>query len=95
MMKWMNCTTCKRVVIANETGICLNCQGGFSKGLGPDDYFMQAGAKPEQSISELRGEIDAIKERIKQENNQQEHQGRNGGGEATTPSRSNRPPNCS
>lgn len=95
MMKWMNCTTCKRVVIANETGICLNCQGGFSKGLGPDDYFMQAGAKPEQSISELRGEINAIKERIKQENDQQKHQGGNGGGEAPKTGGCHRAVNCS
>lgn len=27
---YMHCTTCKRLVIVNPTGICLGCQGGFS-----------------------------------------------------------------
>jgi len=30
-MKFMTCTTCRRVVQENNIGICLGCQQGFSK----------------------------------------------------------------
>ena len=30
-MKFMNCTSCQRVVQVNNTGICLGCQRGFMR----------------------------------------------------------------
>ena len=29
IMNFMECTTCKAVVLANNTGTCLGCQNGF------------------------------------------------------------------
>ncbi len=31
MVSYMTCTTCKGVVLVNNTGICLRCQGGFTQ----------------------------------------------------------------
>jgi len=66
MKQWMTCTTCRRVVLANETGICLNCQGGFSRGLGADDYFMQQSAprdEKQETIDLAKEKIDALEKR--------------------------------
>lgn len=30
-MRYMQCPTCTRAVVINNTGICLDCQTGFSK----------------------------------------------------------------
>jgi hypothetical protein len=31
MLNYMQCTTCKAIVYANNTGTCLGCQSGFSQ----------------------------------------------------------------
>ena len=35
---WMCCTQCKQVVLQNETGICLKCQGKYSEKNQPDSF---------------------------------------------------------
>lgn len=61
-MKFMNCTTCQRVVKINNTGICLSCQKGFPGVDGEDVY------KPHEidtEIKQLERDIDAELERLK------------------------------
>ena len=43
-MKFMECTTCKRLVQINETGTCLGCQRGFSSEPQEDAW------KPEENV---------------------------------------------
>lgn len=37
-MKYMTCNTCKNIVYTNRTGICFNCQRGFTGTEGEDKY---------------------------------------------------------
>lgn len=83
-MSWMTCNTCKTVVVANETGICLSCQAGFCQP-GEDSY----------EYHQIKERIDAIEERLEQKDDKPKHQDGDEGWKATTPSRCNRPPNCS
>ncbi len=48
----MACTTCKRVVQQNNTGVCLGCQKGFTPELQQDSEF-----------SEKVREFEALKEK--------------------------------
>lgn len=36
---WMQCTTCKRVVLVNDTNICQSCQNGFDPHNATDQYM--------------------------------------------------------
>lgn len=38
-MSWMTCTTCTKVVKANNTGICMDCQKGFARKEEPDQFI--------------------------------------------------------
>lgn len=95
MTDWMTCTTCKTVVIANETGTCLSCQGGFSGEIGKDAYLYTEQNDYYPEVEELKEKINAIEKRLQQESNISEHQDRDEGGKTAAPSRCNRPPNCS
>jgi len=59
-MNFMNCTTCQRVVQANDIGICLGCQRGFV-GLDQEDLYIP---KPEKSVEELEDRKKQIEESL-------------------------------
>lgn len=64
-MSYMRCTTCGKTVLVNPTGICLACQGGFSKEMHPDNFLW----------NEMKEKIDASKKRKEQESDQLQHSG--------------------
>lgn len=35
---WMFCTQCTQVVIQNDNGICLRCQGSYTEKTQPDSW---------------------------------------------------------
>lgn len=37
-MNYMTCNTCRRIVVVNNTGICLACQAGFSNAPQQDQF---------------------------------------------------------
>lgn len=91
MDSWMQCTTCKQVVVTNPTGTCLACQRGFVREMQEDnirypkkkapcgDYHPPEEIKAWKKLKERRN---AIEERIEQINNQLEHKDRNASGKA-------------
>lgn len=95
MTDWMTCTTCKTVVKANETGTCLSCQGGFTGKLGKDAYLFTEPNDYYPEVEALKEKINAIEERLQQENCLGQHQDRDESGETQKTGGCNRPPNCS
>ena len=94
-MDWMPCTTCKRVVKINNTGLCLGCQRGFT-GLDAEDVWKPSPIETAKATEVNRLETrqkeieDALKEVSKQESNIGEHKDGDGEREATKASRRNR-----
>ena len=37
-VNWMFCTQCKQVVVQNDNGICLRCQGAYTEANQPDSW---------------------------------------------------------
>lgn len=60
-MKFMCCTTCKRVVQINCTGICLSCQKGFSIWGAQDSYLCH-----KKSTINLKEKLEKIEELIQE-----------------------------
>jgi len=90
MNDWMTCNTCRRSVRANPTGVCLACQSGFSGEICEDDFLWEA-----VQYNKTKERIDAIEERIKQIDDQEEHQGDEGCGIPPESCYCRFPPNCS
>ena len=90
MTSWMTCNTCKTVAINNNTGICLACQGGFTKVIQKDNYLFTEHNDyyPPEEV-ELWEKISAAEERIKQIDDNQKQ------GKAEEGHISRCPPNCS
>jgi len=81
---WMRCTTCGTTVLANETGTCHACQSGFINP-GEDSY----------QYHQIKERIDAIEERLQQEDDKREHQNGDESGKAKETGCRYLPPNCS
>ncbi len=37
-IKWVICTQCRDLIVPNDSGICLSCQGKFDKSNQPDNW---------------------------------------------------------
>jgi len=66
---WMSCNSCRRTAIANPTGMCLSCQGGFDDKPMEDDFMFHT------RYHDLKEKKDAIEERLEQSDSIEEHQG--------------------
>lgn len=66
MADWMMCTSCRKVAVVNETGICLSCQRGFTGIPQEDSYVFKEKIKLEEKIY-------ATQERIKKIDNREEY----------------------
>jgi len=93
-MDWMPCTTCKRVVKINNTGLCLGCQRGFT-GLDAEDVWkpepkVEAKVSEKERLETRQKEIeDALEKVSEQESSVGEHQEGDSGGKTKKASRRN------
>lgn len=95
-MKCMPCTTCRRVVQINCTGICLSCQRGFVDVDQEDIYNTVEPAHfgvLDLTFQKMEKE-NAAQKRIQSENDFKEHLSRGEIGEATKTGGSNRFKHC-
>ena len=60
MTDWMTCSTCRKVAVANETSMCLSCQGGFSGVPQRDSYVFRKQIELEEKIYALEERIEKI-----------------------------------
>lgn len=87
----MPCTTCKRVVQINNTGICLSCQRGFTHH-DQEDIYNIVEPKPFGVLDltfKTMEEENALEERIQQENDFSKHSNRDEIGKASKASHRN------
>jgi len=91
-MKCMPCTTCRRVVQINCTGICLSCQRGFVATDQEDIYNVvepKSFGVLDLTFQKMEAE-NAIEEGLQQENDCVEHTSGNEVGKTSKTSRRNR-----
>jgi len=63
----MTCTTCRKIVFSNETGMCHPCQSGFRGSPMPDDYDYST-LYASKEAAEIKEQIDERNEQIEKLN---------------------------